>query len=147
MSLAATRSMVGASGAVVSPAAAAGAAAAAATLTVNVTGARSNLPPVSLLTWVAEIVTGVLPVAFSPVTLRSFTSPQLVKMTSAGLTVARSVLLDLSASLSVVLPVRLQPFFPSSLVVSTLSCVVPAAPPAVSDMASAVASIEGSSVL
>ncbi|GAA3335886.1 hypothetical protein GCM10020358_05930 [Amorphoplanes nipponensis] len=47
------------------------------------------------------------------VTVSSLVSAQLLKVTKEGLTVATEVALETTESVSVVLPVRLQPFFPS----------------------------------
>jgi hypothetical protein len=81
-----------------------------ATLTVNAAGARLNAPPVVFEACVALIVADPDPTG---VTVKIFVSPQLPNVTEDGLTVATEGSLDASERTSVVLPVRLQPFFPS----------------------------------
>ena len=80
------------------------------TLTVNVAGARLNVPPVLLEVWLTLIVA--VP-WLCGVTVSVLTSPQDAKVTELGLTVAIPALLDETDRPSVVLPVRLQPGLPS----------------------------------
>src|SRR5450756_1363499 len=83
----------------------------AVTFTVKVTGARLNVAPVLLLVWEALIVAEP---AATGVTVNGFVSPQLVKVTEEGLTVATPVLLELRLRTRVVVvPWKLQPFLPS----------------------------------
>ena len=82
----------------------------AVTLTVNVAGARSNVPLVLFDVWLTLIVAEP---AATGATVSVCVSPQDVKVTELGLTVATAVLLDVTERPSVVLPVRLQPFLPS----------------------------------
>ena len=84
--------------------------AAAVTLTLNVAGARLNVPPVLFDVWLTLIVAEP---AATGATVSVFKSPQDVKVTELGLTVATAVLLDVTDRPSVLLPVRLQPFLPS----------------------------------
>ena len=111
---------------------------------MNVAGARLNVPPVLLEVWLTLIVAE--PSA-TGVTVSVLVSPQDVKVTELGLTVATAVLLDETDRPSVVLPVRLQPFLPSPFRGATYSCVVPFAPPSLSGMTSATASMVGSRLL
>src|SRR5450830_1771072 len=103
----------------------------ATTFTVKVTGTRLNVPPVSLLVWEALIVAEP---AATGVTVSTFVSPQLVKVTEEGLTVATPVLLDATVSPRVVCPVKLHPDLPSPSVGLTYSVVVPVGPPTFSGM-------------
>src|SRR5829696_5580984 len=111
------------------------------TLTVNVAGARLNVAPVSLEVSLKLMVAE--PWA-TGVTVSGTMSPQDPKVTELGLTVATAVSLEATDTTRVLLPVRLQPFLPSSFLGVTASCVVPFAPPTVSGMTSAAASIEAS---
>src|SRR5450756_1362837 len=106
----------------------------AVTSTLKVTGARLNVPPVLLLVWEALIVVEPTPTG---VTVSTFVSPQLVKVTAVGSTVATSVLLDATVSPRVVCPVKLHPDLPASSVGRTYSVVVPVEPPTFSGMTSA----------
>jgi hypothetical protein len=117
------------------------------TFTVNVTGATSNDPAVVFEVSVALIV--VEPAATgATVTIGPVADvAQFVKVTLDGLTVATSVSLDESEIVAVVLPVRLQPFLPSSFCGTMYSRVVPFAPPTVSGIVSATASAEPSKLL
>lgn len=117
---------------------------AAATLTMKVTGARANTSPVVLTTSVAVTVASPF---LTPVTVTVGSVEHEVNSTYCGLTVATPALLDLSSILRVFCPVIWQPDVPSVLSLFTLSFVVPSAPPAVIDIASASESIEPSSVL
>ncbi len=111
--------------------------AAALTSTLNVAGARLNVPSVVLAIWASETVA--LPCE-TGVSVSVFASPQDVKVTELGLTVATAALDDETARLRVVFPVRLHPCLPSPFAVITVSVVVPDAPPTVSGITSAVAS-------
>src|SRR6266540_13240 len=116
----------------------------AATVTVNVAGARLNVPSVVLDVSLMLIV--VAPWA-TGVTVSVFTSPQDANVSEDGLTVATAGLLEATERPSVVEPVRLQPFLPGSFVGSTYRVVAPFAPPTVSGITSATASTDASSEL
>ncbi|CAA9413632.1 MAG: hypothetical protein AVDCRST_MAG01-01-1773, partial [uncultured Rubrobacteraceae bacterium] len=87
--------------------------------------------------------------ALRGVTASCLTSPQLVNSTEEALTVATEASLLSTAATSLVLPVRLQPLFPSSFVLSaTKKLTLPLTPlPAVRFTVSAVASTESSRLL
>src|SRR5450756_49413 len=116
----------------------------AVTSTLKVTGARLNVPSVVLLVWEALIVVEPTPTG---VTVSTFVSPQLVKVTEVGLTVATPVLLDATVSPRVVCPVKLHPDLPASSVGLTYSVVVPVEPPTFSGKTSATASVVVSRLL
>ncbi|WP_323097568.1 hypothetical protein [Intrasporangium sp. YIM S08009] len=79
------------------------------------------------------------------VTVTGFTSPQLVKVTEEGETVATLVFDDLTVAENVDWPVRSQPDLPSLFVTQT-SVVLPVGPPMFSGMASTVESTVASMV-
>jgi hypothetical protein len=114
------------------------------TVTVKVAGARLKVPPVSLDVWLSEIV--VVPGA-PDVTVRDFTSPHDPKVTLLGLAVATAGLEDRTPTTRVEDALKLQPFFTSPLVGSTLRVVEPIAPPEVRVIVSAAASMDASTVL
>src|SRR5665647_954267 len=110
----------------------------AVTFTVKVTGARLNVPPVSLK--VSEALIVAEPAATGVIVSRCV-SLQLVKVTEEGLTVATDVLLDATVRPRVVCPVKLHPDLPSAgsffaPVGSTYRVVVPVEPPTFSGMTS-----------
>ncbi len=116
----------------------------AVTFTVNAAGARLKVPPVSLLTCVAVMLADPAPTG---VMVSRCVSPHEVNVVVAGETVATAGVLDTRFNFRVVDPVRLQPFFPSPLVVSTASTVLPLAPPTFRGMTSAVESMVPSRLL
>jgi len=86
---------------------------AAATLTVNVTELTSNVPLVVLDVTDPLIVADPAATGVTVTTGPVVEVTQLVNVTLDGLTVATLASLDASETVAVVLPVRLQPFFPS----------------------------------
>src|SRR6266511_3095780 len=116
----------------------------AATVTVNVAGARLNVPSVVLDVSLTLIV--VAPCA-TGVTVSVFISPQDANVSEDGLTVATAGLLDATERARVVEPVRLQPLLPSPFLSTRYKVVVPFAPPTVSGITSATASTDASSEL
>jgi hypothetical protein len=119
----------------------------AVTFAVNVTGATSNDPAVVFEVTVALIVAEPAATGVTVTTGPVADVAQFVKVTLDGLTVATPVSLDEREIVAVVLPVRLQPFLPSSFCGTMYSRVVPFAPPTVSGIVSATASTEPSNVL
>ncbi|HEX5072919.1 MAG TPA: hypothetical protein VFW03_06940 [Gemmatimonadaceae bacterium] len=116
-----------------------------ATFTMNVAVVKSNEPSVVFETCATVIVADPTE---SGVTVSVFVSPHDVKVAVGDtLTVATAGLFEETDTVSVVDPVRLQPFLPSPFLGVTVSVVVPFGPPALSGMTSAVASTEPSSVL
>jgi hypothetical protein len=123
------------------------------TFTVNVAGAKSKVPPLLLETWDTVIVVEPVP---SARTVTVLVSLQLVNV--AGFcalvrdAVATAGSLEFTPMTRVVLPVRLQPLFPSLgfgplPLATTLSVVLPSGPPTVSGMVSATASSVASTLL